>query len=405
VRLSAFVSDFDGPAFYRVLFPFRELIKRGHEVAMPKMKVGKANKGATRLINFVDVDKPDPDADIYVFQLPRQMEHLGLVQGLQRKDRICVGEADDYDFGLPMWHPAFVALSPVNNKNYNRDWTKRIFEQCDALQVSTPFLADEYSKTINAVVRCIPNYLDWGMWEGVEPCYEVERRKTRIGWMGAAYLRKGDLEELSFIGDWLREHPDVEFVAAGSPEIHDLLNVPKAQRVSTTTVTFREGDLADITAVMDIGLVPLQRHPFNEAKSALKGMEYAACGIPCIASPSGPYREWVDDEVGRLAGTSEEWVRALDELVGDSDLRRTMGRAAREKAKRFTIQEHIGEWEDFYDSLLGTHTDRTRARLLARTVRSLGEISDATRRARNIAGQRTSGIGADAQRANPFERV
>jgi hypothetical protein len=39
-----------------------------------------------------------------------------------------------------------------------------------------------------------------------------------------------------------------------------------------------------------VGLVPLTRGPFNEAKSYLKGLEYAAAGIPFIATPTEEYQ-------------------------------------------------------------------------------------------------------------------
>jgi glycosyltransferase involved in cell wall biosynthesis len=173
---------------------------------------------------------------------------------------------------------------------------------------------------------------------------------------------------LSWIGKWLEKNPNVEFVAAsGDSRVHDILNVPQAQRVTTNSVNFRDMDLADITAVMDIGLVPLDRIPFNEAKSHLKGMEYAACGIPCIATPTESYRYWVEDGVnGFLAKSEKEWTSRLDELVADKSLRTRMGEAARMKASQNTIQEHWQEWEDVYGRILGqrSHADTSNRSLL-----------------------------------------
>ena len=77
-----------------------------------------------------------------------------------------------------------------------------------------------------------------------------------------------------------------------------------------------------MTATMDVGLIPLARDDaadrhFNDCKSDLKGMEYAACGIPCVASPSRPYQAWVQPGVnGYLAETPEQWLRALLDAAG-----------------------------------------------------------------------------------------
>ncbi len=56
------------------------------------------------------------------------------------------------------------------------------------------------------------------------------------------------------------------------------------------------------TAAWDFGLAPLVAHPFNEAKSALKFLEYAALGVPGIFSRVGEYPQVIEDRrTGLLA--------------------------------------------------------------------------------------------------------
>jgi predicted O-methyltransferase YrrM len=156
----------------------------------------------------------------------------------------------------------------------------------------------------------------------------------------------------------LQRNPHVDFVSAGSEDerVHDLLKVPRDRRVTYGPVDFNSGRLPEITAVMDIGLVPLVRNQFNEGKSHLKGMEYAACGIPCVASPTESYREyWLKgrgEETGFLAHTEKDWLEHLELLVNDDGLRRAMGRSARAMARLNTIQEHGWKWESLYQRLL-----------------------------------------------------
>ena len=64
-----------------------------------------------------------------------------------------------------------------------------------------------------------------------------------------------------------------------------------------------------------VGLVPLTRSPFNEAKSYLKGLEYAAAGIPFIATPTEEYRLLHRAGVGRLAETPDEWRDHATQLL------------------------------------------------------------------------------------------
>ena len=92
--------------------------------------------------------------------------------------------------------------------------------------------------------------------------------------------------------------------------------------------------------------MPLSRNDFNEAKSCLKGLEYAAAGIPFIATPTGEYRWLAEQGVGRLAETPEEWTHHLDELR-NIDVR--MEEAERQRKiveEKFTMDHRGQEWRD-----------------------------------------------------------
>lgn len=333
-------STFDAAGCYRLLFPGAYLSERGHDVQVPPFRHDAAR--AADIFENVDKSLPAIDADVYVFQQPLSFDYLPVIWSLRDLGKRIVCETDDDFRNLPMYHPARRDVSAE---------AVRLQEACyalsDAFSVSTPSLQESYAEHAPVVLR---NRLHWRMWSEVQPVYERETRRVRVGWMGGLEWRRDDLAVLrGVIGPWLEQHPEVEFVAAGDQRVHDFLAVPKGQRVTTARVAFRNMDLAYTTATMDVGLVPLAANRFNEGKSALKGMEYAACGIPCVASPTSEYRLWVDDgENGLLASRPREWVAALELLVGDQGLRRAMGRVARLKAMQHTIEEHAGEWERFY---------------------------------------------------------
>ena len=80
----------------------------------------------------------------------------------------------------------------------------------------------------------------------------------------------------------------------------------------------------------DIGLLPLPDNAFAAGKSPIKALQYAACGIPCVASPVGATCEIVrDGATGLTATTTKEWEQALLRLTDDAALRRQLGSAAR----------------------------------------------------------------------------
>jgi len=76
----------------------------------------------------------------------------------------------------------------------------------------------------------------------------------------------------------------------------------------------------------DIGVMPLADTPWERGKCGFKLIQYMACRKPVVASPVGVNREIVVDGVnGFLASSHDEWVRALERLKSDPELRKTMG--------------------------------------------------------------------------------
>jgi glycosyltransferase involved in cell wall biosynthesis len=80
-----------------------------------------------------------------------------------------------------------------------------------------------------------------------------------------------------------------------------------------------------------IGLAPLVDTEFNRAKSAIKAMDYAALGMPTVASSVGVYDTAVRaGETGLIvANDPDAWFDALAGLVRDPVRRARMARAAR----------------------------------------------------------------------------
>jgi len=94
---------------------------------------------------------------------------------------------------------------------------------------------------------------------------------------------------------------------------------------------------------IDIGLVPLNDVRFNDAKSYIKGLEYAAAGIPFIASPSPEYVELANAGIGRIARNWDDWEYHFDELR-DPQKRIDDVEVNLENLKNFTVKARGSEW-------------------------------------------------------------
>jgi glycosyltransferase involved in cell wall biosynthesis len=106
-------------------------------------------------------------------------------------------------------------------------------------------------------------------------------------------------------------------------------------------VTF-VGDRADVPEVLraiDVLLVPSWEEPFGRSVVEAMAME-----TPVIATCVGGPAEVIEDgSNGRLVEPRkpEAWSRAIEELLADPDLQRTMGQAGRRTAMRFDRPIHV----------------------------------------------------------------
>jgi len=67
-------------------------------------------------------------------------------------------------------------------------------------------------------------------------------------------------------------------------------------------------------AQFDIGIAPLSDTPFSRARSAIKVLEYAALGIPAVATPLPEYVGWLGSGYANWLPTPNDWVRCLKDF-------------------------------------------------------------------------------------------
>lgn len=208
----------------------------------------------------------------------------------------------------------------------------------DRVTCTTQAIADIVGQW-NDDVRIVPNYIQEWVTEHERP----RRDRLTVGWMGSATHTMDWDQASGSVRQFLNRNEDVDFHIIGA-QYGDWLKLPKAQVKETPWIQGVENVWREID--FDIGIAPLRPHLFNRAKSSLKFMEYAALGIPTIASDVGPYAEAITHgETGFLVKREHEWAKYLRLLKEDSDLREEMGKNAREWAKTQTLQGHVDEWK------------------------------------------------------------
>lgn len=111
------------------------------------------------------------------------------------------------------------------------------------------------------------------------------------------------------------------------------------------------GALAGSLSYFDVVLAPLDDTAVNLARSDVKLKEYAAAGVPWLASPVGPYVGLGEQEGGRLVEDGD-WAGAIEDLMNDADKRRVLSQRGMRWAAGETIEAHVDVWErTFQDAI------------------------------------------------------
>jgi glycosyltransferase involved in cell wall biosynthesis len=322
-----------GCAWYRMEVPLRELGRHnGHEVT-----VVAAGTEAAR-------SRPG-QYDIIAAERLSENGQMGTWRRLSAHGRL-VYELDDDCF----------SVEPANWQAYStftradvQDAIAHCAEVADLVTVSTQPLAEVMGK-FNPNTVVLPNFIPGWVLDLPE---RPRRDHPRAGWMGGSSHGR-DIQMIAApLRRFLDRHPGWDGWLAGvdfRPAVrHRRTGFTPWIQVNTDPESFYS------SIDFDIGLAPLMPSAFNRSKSYIKALEYAARGIPVIATDWEPYRDFVIHGVtGFLIpfGKDHLWLRYMSELAADEGLRESMGAKAKEHARQFTIEGNWDRWENAYQALL-----------------------------------------------------
>jgi len=342
----AFITDFfsganfplspTGVSYYRCVLPSRTLSGR--------VSVGRpAWTGSEGFGVVTSAERASFFYDTVVLKglssrgIPLQMK---MAQDLGQ--RLIVDVDDLYD-DLPEWHPAAPGWDPTKAKVSNTEYFIQTIMQADAVTVSTQFLHDRYSQ-MRDNVHLIRNAVNLD----VMTQHAQSGSKPVIGWAGQVGKRPADIESLRW---WLPEFldsNDLMFHHSGVDGAISTRSFEEAAGFSAERITTIPGQAIEFyfkkSLTFDIGIVPLVDEPFNRAKSFLKGLEYAASGIPFVAQALPEYEYLFDQGIGRIAYSPEDWVEQLTALLNPK-IRKAEAAANLALVKRHhTMESTADEW-------------------------------------------------------------
>ncbi len=254
-----------------------------------------------------------------------------------------VGVPIIFDIDDPVFLPY---KSPVNGwlslLKFSRK-THTLFRLSDRV-IAINRLIGDYARRFTRDVSIIPNFVDTDVFCPDETAREPS---PKIVWTGSV----STLQNLSTVAGPLKQLQEryktpVRIVANGTTQLN---SVELEHREWSP-----EAEISNLQEC-DIGIVPLLDLRWNSWKFYLKTIQYMAAGLPVVARRLGSNPEVIEDGVnGFLVETEPEWEDRLEQLIVDADLRRRMGKAARQTAvTRFSATVQVPRVVQVFEEVYG----------------------------------------------------
>jgi glycosyltransferase involved in cell wall biosynthesis len=299
------------------------------------------------------------DVDVIVTQrhaLPTIEAAEAVIAHARRVGAALVYDLDDDLLNIPPNHPEAAELRPRTRI------VSQMLRQSDVVWLSTERLAESVSP-IRPDATVIGNSLYERIWAGLPVIEPFRDEPVRILCMGTStHNRDFALIEpvLARLKEEYGDRVEIDIVGMTTQDrIAPGLNRIGAPSGAGQSYPGFVNWLRSVQPRWHIGLAPLLDVPFNRVKSAIKTMDYAALGLLILASDVPAYRGSLADGVaGRLVPNDHRaWYAALDEMVRNQDLRRSIAAAARPAfLERATLASQAAKRREAWASLAGRPT-------------------------------------------------
>lgn len=359
MRVLIHPADTGACGHYRLIWPGTALAEQGQDVSVgdPSLPAeewpedqkiyGKYIKDYDGETAMIGIGKPPP-ADVLVVQRPLHSAMPGLAMHMRNQNCALVVELDDDFTSIHAQNVSFWATHPTLNPQRSVRNILATIAHADLVTVTTPALKQVYQKHTDAEVRVIPNYVprEYLTREAASLSRpDDDEGKLLLGWSGSLETHPQDLQAVGgAVARVLRENENVRLTIVGTGKGAARAFGTKAGGYILTTGWVPLGQYPAVMKLLDVGMVPLQMSPFNEGKSWLKGLEWAALGVPFVATPTQQYRALNTAGAGVLASNRNAWLAALRWMITDEGYRHDKAACGRLAAERLVLEDHLDEW-------------------------------------------------------------
>jgi len=339
MRVIVWPGSRDASSWYRLRWPAEALADQGADVRI----LEGADEGPRILWDRRWTTQPGdaqvvgcekPEADVVVLQRPARRYWAQAIPHIRAHGVKVIVDVDDDFTQIPRESASWWTYNG-GEQHAHRKWITLACQQADLVTVSTPALLKVYGYGHGVV---LPNLIP-AAYLSIRP----HKWARSVGWSGMVGTHPTDLQTtggavgraVADVDGW-----QVRIIGTGYDVQHALeLDAPAAGTGWTSIL-----DYPHRLSRLEVGIVPLTDSQFNAGKSALKMAEFAALGVPVVASPTPDNQRLHDLGVGMLANSPQRWRKHLTRLMRDDDARADMAGRSREVMATQTYEGNADRW-------------------------------------------------------------
>ena len=323
MRIAFLASHETGNGFYRGVAPMAALEARGHRVIRLGTDERDVPVGAVR------------DVDVLHIHRFCDARALALARAAAAAGAVVVWDNDDDTGSLPRGSTLHRRFGGIQWER-RRAAMGRLFRVVDLVTAPSATLAARLGDVGARRTAVIENYVP----EAFLRRSGRPHRHVVIGWT-AGLEHQLDVERIPIretLQRLLDDCPDVAVHTFGLK-----LGLRSDRCSNTDVVPLME--LTEAASAFDVGIAPIADIPLNQARSSVKVKEYAAAGVPWLASPIGPYAGLGEKQGGRLVA-DDRWYEELRRLVDRARERRKLQKRAVKWIAGETLERNAHRWEE-----------------------------------------------------------
>jgi glycosyltransferase involved in cell wall biosynthesis len=322
MRIASLVPESTLSSIYRSIVPMQALAHRGHSVHVEERNEIR-DPGA-----LLDYDA------VHVLRISHPLM-VRIARQLRRRGIAIVWDNDDERVALLREAATAPGQEGMAAQRFFASM-RAMASSADAVTTPSEALARLHAADSRRPVQILPNQLPPTF---KRPERVMPHQGVHIGWMAMPTHRPAfeALRMRETLEHLLAHHAHLTITGIG-------VDLDLRSNRYTHAVGIPYGELPEYLVHFDIAIAPLDDTAVNQARSDVKLKEYAAVGVPWLASPVEPYRGLGEQQGGRLVA-DDDWFAAIDTLMNDVDMRRVLSQRGIRWAGGETIEAHLDAWE------------------------------------------------------------